>query len=271
MLCRRRRGRGLWRHLRAAGRLAIDDVVPLADRNAARRGDGVVDRDEAQRAGRAGLQVDVGNARAALHLIADAQRLDELQFAAGPHPARQRHRRQETAAGRMAVLAQLRHRKHRRRQAPMRGERRGVARLRLADLLEQRRAQTLHKLRGDDVGGFLGAADPLPQVIDVGLFARDGRSTHDDFLTGCALGKFMVLADAGHRTVAAPLADKDRRRRRVAHLAVRRVNLDAAQMRMLGEIVHRVHFGERNVGVRQLRSGVRRGSICQSCRRPSCL
>ena len=52
----------------------------------------------------------------------------------------------------------------------MRGQRRGVAGLGLADLLEQRGAQALHQLRGDDVGRFRGAADPLPQMIEVELF-----------------------------------------------------------------------------------------------------
>ena len=105
-------------------------------------------------------------------LIADAQRIEKFEFAAGPHPARQRHRRQEAAAGGMAVGAELRHRKHRLRQAPMHRERRGVAGLRLADLLEQRRAQALHQLRGDDVGGLRAAADPLPQMIEIELFGR---------------------------------------------------------------------------------------------------
>ena len=70
----------------------------------------------------------------------------------------------------------------------MRGEGRGIAIPGLADLLEQRRAQAFHQLRSDDVGRFLGTADPLPQMFDVGLFARDGCSAHDDFLTGCAFG-----------------------------------------------------------------------------------
>mgnify|MGYP003694458633 CR=1 FL=1 len=52
----------------------------------------------------------------------------------------------------------------------MRGPRRGVAGLRLADVLEQRRAQTLHQLRGDDVGRFRAAADPLAQMVEVELF-----------------------------------------------------------------------------------------------------
>ena len=77
----------------------------------------------------------------------------------------------------MAVGAELRHRKHRLRQAPMRGERRGVAGLGLADLLEQRRAQALHQLRGDDVGGLRGAADPLPQMIEIELFGETSVMT----------------------------------------------------------------------------------------------
>ena len=102
--------------------------------------------------------------------IADAQGLEKFDLAAGPHPARQRHRRQEAAAGRVAVGAELRHRKHRLRQAPMRGPRRGVASLGLADVLEQRRAQTLHELRGDDVGCFGAAADPLAQMVEIEFF-----------------------------------------------------------------------------------------------------
>ena len=155
--------------------VAIDDILPLADRGAARRRDQVFDRDETQHAGAAGLHRHVGNARGPLRLIADPQRLEKFQFAAGPHPARQRHRRQEAAAGGMAVLAQFRHRKHRLRQAPMHGPRRRVARLRLADLLEQRGAQALHQLRGDDVGGLGAAADPLPQMIEIEfrLFGHD--------------------------------------------------------------------------------------------------
>src|SRR5437899_10104208 len=50
----RRRGRGLCGRGLPARDLAIDDVLSLADGCAARRGDAVLDRDEAQRAGRAG-------------------------------------------------------------------------------------------------------------------------------------------------------------------------------------------------------------------------
>ena len=57
----------------------------------------------------------------------------------------------------------------------MRRERRGVAGLRLADLLEQGRAQALNEMRGDEVGGLRAAADPLPQMIDIELFGNGLR------------------------------------------------------------------------------------------------
>ena len=104
--------------------------------------------------------------------IADAQAIEKFQFAAGPHPARQRHRRQETAAGGMAVGAEFRHRVDRLRQAPMHGKRRRIAGSRLADLLEQGSTQALHQLRGDDVGCFRGPADPLTQMIEVEFFGK---------------------------------------------------------------------------------------------------
>jgi hypothetical protein len=132
------------------------------------------DRDETQHPGAAGLHGHVGYARGPLRLVADAQGIEEFKFAARPHPARQRHRRQETAAGGVAVLAELRGRKHRLRQAPMRGPWRRIARLRFANLLKQRRPQAHHQMRGDDVGRFGGAADPLPQMIEVDLFSHDG-------------------------------------------------------------------------------------------------
>jgi hypothetical protein len=49
----------------------------------------------------------------------------------------------------------------------MRGERRGIARLRLADLHKQSGAQALYQLRGDDVGGLTAATDPLAQMVEI--------------------------------------------------------------------------------------------------------
>ncbi len=69
----------------------------------------------------------------------------------------------------------------------MRGERRGVAHRRHADLLEQSRAQALDELRGHDVGGLGAAADPLPQMIEIELFGE--LSGHDDVR---AVGTFGI-------------------------------------------------------------------------------
>ena len=55
----------------------------------------------------------------------------------------------------------------------MHGPRRGIARLRLADLLEQGGAQALYELRGDDVGGFGGFSDPAAQMLEVEFFGHD--------------------------------------------------------------------------------------------------
>jgi hypothetical protein len=55
----------------------------------------------------------------------------------------------------------------------MHRERCGIAPLRLADIHEQRGAQSLHQLRGDDIGGLGAATDPLAQMIQIGLFSHD--------------------------------------------------------------------------------------------------
>src|SRR5262245_25494711 len=81
MLCRRRGRWGLRRHLRAAGRLAVDDVMAFPDGNAARARDFVMNSYETQRAGRTRLQRDIRYARGARRYIADTERLDEFQFA----------------------------------------------------------------------------------------------------------------------------------------------------------------------------------------------
>jgi hypothetical protein len=103
----------------------------------------------------------------------EAPRIDERHLATGPHPPRQRHRRQEAAAGRVAVGPELIMREHRLAQAPMHCVRRDVAGLRLADILEQRGAQPLGQLRGDDVGCLGAAADPLPEVIEIEPIRHD--------------------------------------------------------------------------------------------------
>ncbi len=66
-----------------------------------------------------------------------------------------------------------------------------------------------------------------------------------------SVGSLGTLADIRHGAVVTRLADDNRGGGGVGHRSVRRMNLDAAQMRMLGEIGHAVDLGERNVGVRQ--------------------
>ncbi len=55
----------------------------------------------------------------------------------------------------------------------MGGPRRGIARRRLADLLEQRRAQPHDEIFGHDVGGFRRLADPLAEMIEVEFIGHD--------------------------------------------------------------------------------------------------
>ena len=50
--------------------------------------------------------------------------------------------------------------------------------------------------------------------------------------------RVAVLADRGHRAVVPRLADDDRGRRGIAHRCRSAFDLDAAQMRMDGEIGH---------------------------------
>jgi hypothetical protein len=113
------------------------------------------------------LDAHVGDARAALDGIADPHRVDEFEPPAGPHAARQRHRRQEAAARRVAVWAEGVHRHHRRRQAPVHGERRRRTDGGVAGGTVERDVEFGDEARRDDVGGGLGAADPGAEGVDV--------------------------------------------------------------------------------------------------------
>jgi hypothetical protein len=75
------------------------------------------DEDERPRA--RALAGDVGDQRAPRRDVADAKRPLEREPAAGPHPARQRDRRQEAAAARMAVRAELALARHRQEVEPV--------------------------------------------------------------------------------------------------------------------------------------------------------
>ena len=78
--------------------LAIDDVMLLDEREAARATDRMFHRHEHHRARRTGLGLDRFDGRDTPDRLADPERFTvEGEPAAGPHAARQRHRRQEVA------------------------------------------------------------------------------------------------------------------------------------------------------------------------------
>jgi hypothetical protein len=109
-LGRRRRQRRSGGGGAGGGGLAVDQVLALADRHTVRAIQFVAHGDEDQRAGAAGLLLHVVDGGELADVLAEAQRLDELHLAAGPHAARQGHRRQEAPAGRVAVGTGLRRR-----------------------------------------------------------------------------------------------------------------------------------------------------------------
>ena len=99
------------RRRRRLRRVAIDDVVELGERDVrlvARGGSrGAPSRTPAGRcAPTSASTFSIVDVR--VSAVADAQRRVELELAAGPHAARQRHRRQEAAALRVPVGADLR-------------------------------------------------------------------------------------------------------------------------------------------------------------------
>ncbi len=74
----------------------------------------------------------------------------------------------------------------------MHGERRGIARLRLANVHEQRGAKPFTSCAVTMSVACGAAADPLPQMIEIGLFV------HDDLSGQEGLGGSDAFADRGH-------------------------------------------------------------------------
>ena len=131
----------------------------------------MLDGDEAQRAGAALLDRHIGDAREPLDRLADAQLMVEGKVAAGPHPPRQRHRRQEPAAGRMPILAKPGGRRGRRRKTEVDEPRRGLAPGRCGGKIEGRAEPV------DQIGRHLGmrhlfAPDPRPQMRQIDFRLR---------------------------------------------------------------------------------------------------
>src|SRR5690554_4805635 len=109
------------------GRLAVDDVLFLADGQAAVLQVVVLHGDEQQRAGAAVLFLDVLDGGHLLGFGAGPQRLEEFHASASPHAVAVVRRRQEATAGRMAIDAQagLEHRLL--EEAPLPQGRQGLA------------------------------------------------------------------------------------------------------------------------------------------------
>ena len=147
---------------------AIDDVVFFVDGNLAVVRNLVRDRDKSQIAGLALLDVDAGNARGLDGGRADRQRGGETETPTRPHATRQRHRRQESAALRMAVVADFRLAARRPEINPVPQRRQSVAdgrRLRMIQRGRQRRDEC----RVDGVDAGLGLADPLTQQRQINV------------------------------------------------------------------------------------------------------
>ena len=117
---------------------------------------------EDQRAGAAVLQAHVLDVRAALQCLAGTRGGDELQLAARPHAARQRHRRQEVAALGMAVRADLRLGRDLQEVEPVPERRQGIAGLRVGIvLLVEGRGQGADREGGGEILHGLRPADPV--------------------------------------------------------------------------------------------------------------
>jgi hypothetical protein len=159
-------GRGLRGRRRVARlrRAAVDDVVLLGERQAGGVVHLVANQHEHQLAAAPALAGDRLDARDAPHRLAHPQRREELQPAARPHAPRQRHRRQEAAALRVAVGADLALARLRQEVQPVRQRRDGVAARGRRVVAVQRGRPAAQRRGGDLVVQRLGAALPGGQV-----------------------------------------------------------------------------------------------------------
>ena len=161
-----RRGRG--RRFDLAGLLLrpVDDVVVLHQGRVARAVAAhlVPHRDEDERTRPSLLGNDVLDGRRPDDVVTDAQRAAEVEPTTGPHPARQRNRREEPTALGMPVGPEFGLPVHRQEVEPVpEGRQRGAGRDGL-DRVVQRRVQRGDRGRCHDVGRRLRAPDPRRQV-----------------------------------------------------------------------------------------------------------
>ena len=163
-MVRRRDGRR--RGIPGVGHVAIDDVVEFRDAGGrfVRAADLVAHLDEHQAAGAAGLLRHVLDPGGACERVPDPQRGMEGELAAGPHPARKRHRREKAASLRVPVRPDLGLAVERQEIEPMPQRGQGRAGFRAIRRVVQRRGKRRVGRRGRGVGHRLGAPDPGFQV-----------------------------------------------------------------------------------------------------------
>ncbi len=148
-------------------RPAVDDVVLFLDRQTLRPQNTVLHQHENEGAATTLFDRDVADFGFAPHLVAHLQGRDEFEPSARPHPTRQRHRRQETAALGMPVGSELACPCGRVEEHPMPAQRQRRAGPRRRGAIERRRHHR-HAIGGDDVVQHLRASDPFLQAIEIG-------------------------------------------------------------------------------------------------------
>lgn len=127
----------------------------------------VLHRHEGERAAASGFGTDIEDARHLGGGIADAQRLVEPQAAAGPHAARQRHRRQEAAAAGMAIGTDLGLPVQRQEIEPVPERCNGIAANGRRVIVVERRRECLDGKRRDLVLAFGRLPNPFFQLHNV--------------------------------------------------------------------------------------------------------
>jgi hypothetical protein len=161
-----RRGCRCRRRFARLRQVAVDDVVFLVDREQAVAADLVPHLHEHQGTGAPFLHAHVVDPRGARQRLSGQQRRDELEAAARPHATRQRHRRQEATALRVAVRSDLGLAVHRQEIEPVPARRHGVTVQRRV-VAVQRGAERAQRDERRRVLHGLGPTDPAAQVFDV--------------------------------------------------------------------------------------------------------
>ena len=146
--------------------VAVDDILAFAHHQLAGRAVFMHHRDKAQSAGAALFHLDIFDAGCAGDHLVNDQRGDEGDLAASPHASGKGHRRQETTAPGVTVIAKPACRGDRLGKTEMhhqRGLGPGIRRR----IAVKCRVETGDKVRRQPFGHGLGLADPATQVLDI--------------------------------------------------------------------------------------------------------